>query len=159
MDKDKMDGVPPPVSPLDRRPARLDDRPWVEWRRQIGRRLRALRELTGLSQTQLGRIAGTNQAALSRLESGRGCISLSLVARLGPALAANLIDRRLLSAEGERMLSALETLAPSGLEQWLPLAHDSGLHDLIRWYQRASAVQRKIMLAVVRAVSLPGAAS
>lgn len=153
-----MDCVPPPLPPLDPRGAR-GERRWVEWQRQIGRRLRALRELTGLSQDRLARIAGTNQAALSRLEGGKGLVPVSLLAHLGPALAANIIDRTLLSPEGERLLSALETIGPSGLEQWLPVAHDPGLHDLIHWYQRASAVQRKMLLAVARAVSFPGAAS
>lgn len=145
----EIDGVPPPVSYPDRRSARADGRRWDEWRRQLGQRLRALRELTGLSQERLAHIAGTNQAAVSRLEAGKGPVPLPLLARLGPALAANLVDRTLLSDEGVRLLSALEILAPSGLEQWLPVAHDSGLRDLVQGYQRASAAQRKMLLAVV----------
>jgi transcriptional regulator with XRE-family HTH domain len=121
--------------------------------------MRALRELTGLPQDRLARIAGTNQAAVSRLEGGKGLVPVSLLARLGPALAANIIDRTLLSPEEERLLSAFETIGPSGLEQWLPGTHDPGLHDLVHWYQRASAVQRKMLLAVARAASFPGAAS
>jgi transcriptional regulator with XRE-family HTH domain len=124
----------------------------VEWRRQIGRRLRGLRELTGVSQSRLAHMAGTNQAAVSRLENGTGLVSLSLLVRLGPALAASVVDRSALSPEGERLLSALEVLGPSGLEQWLPVAHDADLQELVHCYLQASGTERKRLLTVVRAL-------
>jgi transcriptional regulator with XRE-family HTH domain len=144
--------LPSPVPPLDGRLRRSDQKRWLDWRRQLGRRLRALRELTGLSQERLSRLAGTNQAAVSRLEGGTGLVSLALLARIGPALAASLIDRTVLSAEGERLLSALETLAPSGLEQWLPITHDPGLRDMLQCYMRATDAQKKTLLAVAKAL-------
>src|SRR5262245_10588152 len=45
---------------------------WAEWRRRLGRQVRRLREFIGLSQEQLAALAGVSQAAVSRLEAGRG---------------------------------------------------------------------------------------
>jgi len=78
-----------------------------------------------------------NQAAVSRLERGKGLVPLSLVVRLGRAIGGNLIDRTLLSDAGERLLAALETLAPRGAEPWLPMTRDPGIRNLIHCYLRA----------------------
>jgi transcriptional regulator with XRE-family HTH domain len=147
-------GPPSPTSSGERRAGRADDRTWVQWRRQIGRRLRALRELTGLSQSRLAQMAGTNQAAISRLESGTGLVPLSLLARIAPALAGSVIDRSALSPEGERLLSALEVLGPTSLEQWLPVASDTGLEELVRCYLHASLPERKRIVTVVKALGI-----
>jgi transcriptional regulator with XRE-family HTH domain len=152
-------GPPSPTSAGETRTGRAQDRTWIQWRRQIGRRLRALRELTGLSQSRLASMAATNQAAISRLESGTGLIPLSLLARIAPALASSVIERSALSPEGERLLSALEVLGPSGLEQWLPVANDTGLEELVRCYLHASLPERKRIVTVVKALGIEGTRS
>src|SRR5436309_2752394 len=47
--------------------------------RELGRRLRRVREFLGLSQDQVARIAGVSQGAVSRLEAGRGLATPMLV--------------------------------------------------------------------------------
>jgi transcriptional regulator with XRE-family HTH domain len=136
--------TPSPAPPADRR--------WTDWRRQIGRQVRALRDATGLSQERLARLAGTNQAALSRLERGRGSVPLSLLARVGLGLAGNVLDRSLLGPDGERFLSALEAVAPGGLERRPSVRRDPGLDELVQCCVRASGRQRKVMLVVARAL-------
>jgi transcriptional regulator with XRE-family HTH domain len=138
--------APPP------RTTKPDGREWGDWRRQIGRRLRALRELTGLSQDRLARVAGVNQAAVSRLENGKGLVSVSLLTRLGGAIGDHLADRTLLSEDGARLLAALETLAPIGREPARPVTPDPEIRYLIHCYLRASEPQRKAILAVCRAL-------
>ena len=53
-------------------PPRDDEVPggssWVEWMRALGRRARHVREFLGLTQDELGRMAGVSQGAISRLE-------------------------------------------------------------------------------------------
>jgi len=93
-----------------------------------------------------------NQAAVSRLERGNGLVPLSLVVRLGRAIGGNLIDRTLLSDAGERLLAALETLAPRGAEPWLPMTRDPGIRNLIHCYLRAGQAQRRALLAFGRAL-------
>src|SRR5215468_10972711 len=57
-------------------PERID---WSAWMRELGRRLRRVREFLGLSQDQVARMAGVSQGAVSRLEAGRGLATPMLV--------------------------------------------------------------------------------
>src|SRR5437867_3667480 len=47
--------------------------------RELGLRLRRVREFLGLSQDQVARMAGVSQGAVSRLEAGRGLATPMLV--------------------------------------------------------------------------------
>src|SRR5438067_8739639 len=76
---------------------------WREGMRDLGRRIRRVREFLGLSQDQVARMAGVSQGAVSRLEAGRGLATPMLVvlkvhvvlARALAQLDAGLIDDRL----------------------------------------------------------------
>ncbi|TMB05432.1 MAG: helix-turn-helix domain-containing protein [Deltaproteobacteria bacterium] len=52
---------------------------WAKWMRELGARIRRVREFVGLSQEQLARLAGVSQGAVSRLEAGRGLATPLLV--------------------------------------------------------------------------------
>lgn len=56
----------------------------------IARKLKALREERGLTQGELARRAGTGQAAIARIESGKALPKLDLLARLASALGTEL---------------------------------------------------------------------
>lgn len=56
----------------------------------VGRRVRSLREKKRLSQTELASRAGTGQASIARIESGRSVPKLDLLARIAAALGARL---------------------------------------------------------------------
>jgi len=63
---------------------------------EVARRVRALREKRGLTQGQLAERAGTGQAAIARIESGRTVPKLDLLSRIAGALGARL-DVRLVA--------------------------------------------------------------
>jgi DNA-binding XRE family transcriptional regulator len=56
----------------------------------IARQVRSLRERSNLTQSELARRAGTGQAAIARIESGRTVPKLDLLARIAVALNAQL---------------------------------------------------------------------
>ncbi len=63
---------------------------------QLGRKLRDLRVKRGLSQAELAGRAGTAQASVARIESGRALPKLDLIVRLAPALGAR-VDLKLVT--------------------------------------------------------------
>jgi DNA-binding XRE family transcriptional regulator len=56
----------------------------------IARQVRKLREKRNLTQTELAELAGTGQAAIARIESGRTVPKLDLLARIADALNATM---------------------------------------------------------------------
>jgi DNA-binding XRE family transcriptional regulator len=56
----------------------------------VGRRVRSLREKRHLSQSELATRAGTGQASIARIESGKSVPKLDLLARIAAALGARL---------------------------------------------------------------------
>jgi DNA-binding XRE family transcriptional regulator len=56
----------------------------------LARKVRALREKRGLTQAELAERAGTGQAAIARIESGKATPKLDLLARIAVALGARL---------------------------------------------------------------------
>ena len=56
----------------------------------IARRVRSLREKRKLSQAELASLAGTGQASIARIESGRFIPKLDLLSRVAGALGAQL---------------------------------------------------------------------
>lgn len=57
---------------------------------ELIRQLVALRQIRGLSQTQVAARMGTSQSALARLESGRADVRLSTLTRFAHALEADI---------------------------------------------------------------------
>jgi transcriptional regulator with XRE-family HTH domain len=53
---------------------------------EFGRRLRAAREKAGLSQAQLGRLAGLSRPAISNIEAGRQHVALEQIYQFAEAL-------------------------------------------------------------------------
>jgi len=138
---------------------------WPKWMRELGTRIRRVREFVGLSQEQLARLAGVSQGAVSRLEAGRGLATPLLVLmkiHLPLVRALRGLDPSLLNDELRRMLDATRNVAPPvgdmGFEM-LPLTRDPGLEELIRSYNELPGRQRRTFLSVMSATaaSLSGA--
>jgi transcriptional regulator with XRE-family HTH domain len=82
---------------------------WREWMRDLGVQQRRIRQFLGLSQDELARRAAVSQAAVSRLETGRGLATpLLIVLRIGQALVRELrqLDPAILNS---RLRGAVET--------------------------------------------------
>src|SRR5438128_3549539 len=154
---------PPDAAPTDagawvRRlgPATID---WAQWMRELGSRIRHVREFVGLSQEQLARLAGVSQGAVSRLETGRGLATPLLVLikihlPLNRALRA--LDPSVLNDDVRRMLDATRNVSPpvGGMGyDVLPLTRDPGLEELIRRYNELPERQRRTFLSVMSATA------
>lgn len=133
---------------------------WPTWMKGLGRSVRRMRELLGLTQDQLGRIAGVSQGAVSRLEMGVGLATPFLVVvkvqRALQSLVAR-IDEAMLSEEARRLLGEDQRIAHVGGQTEFvdfPLFGDPGLEELVRTYQNLSVPRREQFLAVVRAAAL-----
>src|SRR5262249_30559101 len=80
---------------------------WEAWMRGMGRYTRRLRELTGLSQEQLARLAGVSQGAVSRMEGGRAVNTpMIVVMRVNAAMRRALaqLPPGTLSEESRRLM-------------------------------------------------------
>jgi transcriptional regulator with XRE-family HTH domain len=133
---------------------------WATWMKGLGRSVRRMRELLGLTQEQLGRIAGVSQGAVSRLEMGVGLATPFLVVvkvqRALQRLVAR-IDETMLSDEARRILGEDQRIAHVGGQTEFvdfPLFGEPGLEELVRTYQGLSVPRREQFLAVVRAAAL-----
>jgi transcriptional regulator with XRE-family HTH domain len=133
---------------------------WAESMKGLGRSVRRLRELLGLTQDQLGRVAGVSQGAVSRLEMGVGLATPFLVVvKVQRALQQLLarLDETMLSEEARRLLAddqRIANVAPAADFAEFPLFGDPGLEELVRTYQGLSQARREQFLAVVRAAAL-----
>jgi transcriptional regulator with XRE-family HTH domain len=81
---------------------------WRSWLKSVGALAREMRELLGLSQDQLAKLAHVSQGAVSRFEKGNALSTPWVVAvKLRVALAARLrqLDPELLTADARRFLS------------------------------------------------------
>ncbi|WP_405676943.1 helix-turn-helix domain-containing protein [Streptomyces sp. NBC_01511] len=66
---------------------------WVLTRRQaIGTRIRAAREAAGLTQIQLGEMAGLDHKTIHRIEYGTSDPTLGMLIRIAAALDMSLSD-------------------------------------------------------------------
>src|SRR5262245_32393087 len=132
---------------------------WVEWMRALGRRARHVREFLGLTQDELGRMAGVSQGAISRLESGRGrATPLLVVVKIGGALQQALagVDQAMLSVEARRMIEEgfrLTPPGPSAASHDCPLTSDPALEEYVQLFHHVPDKQRATFLAVVRATA------
>ncbi|MBK8469549.1 MAG: UDP-N-acetylglucosamine 1-carboxyvinyltransferase [Candidatus Phosphoribacter sp.] len=62
-----------------------------DYRAQIGVLIRDARRHQGLTQAELGRLLGTSQSAVARIEQGHQNLSLEMLARIGDALDHELV--------------------------------------------------------------------
>jgi transcriptional regulator with XRE-family HTH domain len=133
---------------------------WRHWVKDLGFRVRRLRELVGLTQLQLARAAGVSQGGVSRFEAGRGLATPLLVAvKLSAALAGTLrtLDRDLLSAEARDYLDRTDYIAvPKFKGVPATIFSDARVEETMRTLARMTPERREVaatvMLAAVRAV-------
>src|SRR5262245_10340678 len=133
---------------------------WGEWRERLGRQVRRVREFVGLSQGQLAELAHVSQAAVSRLEAGRGLATpLLLLMKVYVPLARALrgLDPAMLNDDLRWILEFDEhlNLAPQDGNARVvsPVTSDPGLEEIIRLYQRIPERRRGSLLVVARVLS------
>ena len=130
---------------------------WAAWMRELGRHKRRARELLGISQERLARMAGVSQGAVSRLEAGRGLATpLLVVLKIDLAMREvfAVMDPELLSPEAQRLTAATNWHGPhpnGGSLRDAPLLKEAELEALINLYHKLPARQRGKLVAVVRA--------
>src|SRR5215468_11249359 len=125
-------------------PERID---WSAWMRELGRRLRRVREFLGLSQDQVARLSGVSQGAVSRLEAGRGLATpMLIVLKVQRVLARALadLDPALVDEDMRRTVAD-----PVGDAE----STDPELEELIRLYRRLPERQRPRLVAAARATA------
>src|SRR5262245_34408486 len=131
---------------------------WAAWRQRLGRQVRRVREFVGLSQGQLAEMAGVSQAAVSRLEAGRGLATpLLLLMKVYVPLARALrgLDPGMLNEDLRWLLEVDQRLglAPGEVaERTLPVTGDPGLEEMVRLFQRLPGRRREPLLLVARAM-------
>ena len=131
---------------------------WTEWRQRLGRQVRRVREFVGLSQAQLAEMAGVSQAAVSRLEAGRGLATpLVLLMKVYMPLARALraLDPATLNEDLRWLLEVDRRLglAPEGgATHPVRVTGDPGLEEVVRLYQRLPERRREPLLLVARAM-------
>src|SRR5689334_25404678 len=59
---------------------------------QLGRRVRTMRALRGMSRKVLARVSGISERYIAQLESGKGNVSIVLLRRVSDAMGAHLED-------------------------------------------------------------------
>jgi transcriptional regulator with XRE-family HTH domain len=125
--------------------------------RDLGLRVRRVREFVGLSQEQLARAAGLSQGAVSRFESGKQLGTPLLVAvKVQSALVVALrsVNPDILSDELRAMAEAEPIFFPVNVTA-CPASHpvltsDPGLHELIAAYRVVPERQREAFHAAIR---------
>jgi transcriptional regulator with XRE-family HTH domain len=149
--------VPGRDADRDRHVADDDRSEWRQWMHQLGDRIRRLRDLVGLSQDQLARLAGVSQGAVSRLETARGLATpLVVVLKINLALAGALrrIDPTILDADLRRALDLQEALGPAPRvprPTAAPVTSDPRIETLIGLYRETPERHRDRLLAIMRA--------
>jgi transcriptional regulator with XRE-family HTH domain len=131
---------------------------WYEWMRALGDSTRKLRTLLGLTQEQLGRLAGVSQGAVSRLEGGRGVSTpLIVVVRIQQAFQQSLAQIDPTQVTPELQASAAEgrlgELGCGSDFRDVPVLHEPRLADYMSLWHRVHPARRDTFLAVVRATA------
>lgn len=131
---------------------------WARWMRGLGGQVSSTREVLGLSQDQLARLAGVSQGSVSRLENGRGVSTpLVVVTKICSALRIGLsqLDPALLSHEAREIVQSGMRLPDPRGEAVLGFSptSDPGVADLLRVYNRLGERQRRQLLTVLHATA------
>ena len=130
---------------------------WQQLIRDLGRQLRRRRELAGLSQDQLARLAGVSQGAVSRLEMARGLATpLLIVVKINLVLARELgnLDQTLLDADHTLDIrDALHSLERTLRTDAPRTTSDRNFTALVRLYRETPASRREGLLAIIKATA------
>ena len=127
---------------------------WATWFRNLGRQTRALRELLGVSQNQLARVANVSQGAISRFERGAGLFTPAIVVfKLALALVRHYRATGLVAPADAlaRMIDDVEALVPvAAVRQLPPLARDPQAEEVQLLFRAAPPRAREAVLAILR---------
>jgi transcriptional regulator with XRE-family HTH domain len=150
-----------PASPQQRLAQHEPER-WDAWIRVVGYQVRRLRRFLGLTQQEVAQHAGVSQAAVSRLESGRGRMTpLLVVVKVAVVLrrSAAVLDRDVPSEALRAAFDGIDRIVPfpDDVDGLMPITVDEKLIDLVRLYRAAPDGERLMVLAVLRAVAHGGA--
>ena len=131
---------------------------WASWMRGLGGQVARIREVLGLSQDQLARLAGVSQGSVSRLENGRGVSTpLVVVTKICSALRIGLsrLDPALLSRETREIVQSGMRLPDPREDPIMGLSptNDPGVAELLRVYNRLGERQRRQLLTVLHATA------
>jgi len=143
--------VPPPCGAR----ASQEDIDWHAWFRNLGRQTRTLRELLGLSQERLARLAGVHQGTVSRFERGTAqgtpaVVMFKLAVTLARQCRAE--NHELLAKPLVRVLDDIEELVPVRAVRDLPtIARDPQAGQLQILFMAAPPRAREAVLSIVRA--------
>jgi len=132
---------------------------WRQWMRALGGQQRRIREFLGLSQEELARHAGVSQAAVSRLETGRGLATpLLIVLKVSQALERELrqLDPAILNAKLRASLvrpDLLPALVSSQGPTVEPSRAERGAGEVVALYQAIPERHRGEFLSFLRAAA------
>lgn len=121
----------------------------------MGLYTRRLRELVGLSQEQLARIAGVSQGAVSRLESGRAVHTpLIVVMKVNAAMrhALSTLDPATLSKETKQLMKVSDRGVPDDPNEFrnFPLTRDPRLTEIVRLFWQVPPRNRDKLVELMR---------
>ena len=131
---------------------------WAGWMLTLGERVAHTREVLGLSQDQLAKLAAVSQGSVSRLENGRGIATpLVVVTKICSALRMGLshLEPSLLSPEAREIVESgmrLPDPRQDTLAEFSP-TRDPGIAELLRVYHGLGERQRRQLLAVLHATA------
>lgn len=122
----------------------------------MGLYTRRLRELVGLSQEDLARLAGVSQGAVSRLEMGRAVHTpLIVVMKVNAAMrrALSALDPSLLSKETKRLMEVQDRGVPDNAREFddLPVTRDPRLAEVVQLFWQVPPRNRGKLVALMRA--------
>ena len=118
--------------------------------RRMGRKVRDLRKLLGLSQAALAQLAGASQGAMSRVESGL-CYAtpLATYVRVAMALTHELLPlQEATTVEARGLIDLMRVTAPLTAEGPFTVFSEPSLERLLRAYWRLTPGDRMAFVAV-----------
>ena len=135
-----------------------DEATWRPWMLELGKQIRRLRRLVGLSQQGLADLAKVSQGAVSRLETARGLATpLLIVVKINLALLAELRkfdaivpDTDLCRARGVSDLLR----GPEGALSPDVVVPDPMFGAFVRLFRETSERHREGLLAIMRAACI-----
>jgi transcriptional regulator with XRE-family HTH domain len=132
---------------------------WASWMQELGGQVARTREVLGLSQDQLARLAGVSQGSVSRLENGRGVSTpLVVVTKICSALRLGLshLESSLLSPEARQIVESGMRLPDPRRDAIIGTSptRDPGISELLRVYHRLGDRQRRQLLTVLHATAV-----